>query len=169
MLALFFKARADILPGGAKQWKFVWLQLWLLRQKWQSLKMTLPQKNGHRIKMPWSKWMFLLSFCWEKNFIRINAYNFFIFSLVFLKLLIVSVAFFVGHPVYHWLRAKRPLNCTNPKEIIPFWFSASCTCTGSSKNLNFISQIGNNKKLCCSLIHVCSYFVQNKILYCFTN
>ena len=35
-----------------------------------------------------------------KNFIRNNAHNFFILSLVFLKLLIVGVAFFLGHPVY---------------------------------------------------------------------
>ena len=31
--------------------------------------------------------------CWKKNFIRNHAHNFFILSLVFLKLLIVSVAF----------------------------------------------------------------------------
>ena len=64
------------------------------------MKMTLPQKNGHRIKTPSSKLTILVSSCWEKNFIRNNAYNFFILSLVFLKLLIVSVAFFLGHPVY---------------------------------------------------------------------
>ena len=29
-----------------------------------------------------------------------SAHNFFILSLIFLKLLIVSVAFFLGHPVY---------------------------------------------------------------------
>ena len=65
----------------------------------QILKMTLPQKNGHRIKTPSSKLTILVSSCWEKNFIRNNAHNFFILSLVFLKLLIVSVAFFLGHPV----------------------------------------------------------------------
>ena len=63
------------------------------------MKMTLPQKNGHRIKTPLLKLMILVSFYWEKNSLRINAHNFFIFSLVFLKLLIVSVAFFLGHPV----------------------------------------------------------------------
>ena len=61
--------------------------------------MTLPQKNGHGIKTPSSKLTILVSSCWEKNFIRNNAHNFFILSLVFLKLLIVSVAFFLGHPV----------------------------------------------------------------------
>ena len=65
-----------------------------------NFKMTLPQKNGHRIKTPSSKLMILVSFCWEKNSISINAHNHFIFSLVFLKLLIVGVAFFLGHPVY---------------------------------------------------------------------
>ena len=44
--------------------------------------------------------MILVSSCWKKNFIRNNARNFFILSLVFLKLLIVSVAFFLGHPVF---------------------------------------------------------------------
>ena len=43
--------------------------------------------------------MILVSSCWEKNFIRNNAHNFFILSLVFFNvlLLIVSVAFFLGH------------------------------------------------------------------------
>ena len=61
--------------------------------------MTLHQESGHRIKTPSSKLAFLMSSCWEKNFIRDNAHNFFILSLVFLKLLMVSVAFFLGHPV----------------------------------------------------------------------
>ena len=39
-----------------------------------------------------------MSSCCEKNFIRHNAHNFFILFLVFLKLLIVSVAFFAGPP-----------------------------------------------------------------------
>ena len=43
--------------------------------------------------------MILVSSCWEKNFICNNARNFFILYLVFLKLLIVSVAFFLGHLV----------------------------------------------------------------------
>ena len=34
-----------------------------------------------------------------KEFLRNNAHNFIILSPVFLKLLIVSVAFFLGHPV----------------------------------------------------------------------
>ena len=38
-----------------------------------------------------------MSSYWEKNCIRNNAHNFFILSLV-LKLLIVSVAFFLGNP-----------------------------------------------------------------------
>ena len=62
------------------------------------MKMTLPQKNIHRIKKPSSKLTILVSSCWENNFIRNNAHNFFILSLIFLKLLIVSVAFFFGPP-----------------------------------------------------------------------
>ena len=53
--------------------------------------------------------MILVSFCWEKNSIHINAHNLSIFSLVFLKLLIVGVAFFLGHPVY--------FNCKNILQI----------------------------------------------------
>ena len=63
--------------------------------KWHCLRKTAIES-----KTPSSKLMILVSFCWEKNSIRINAHNFFIFFLVFLKLLIVSVAFFLGHPVY---------------------------------------------------------------------
>ena len=44
MLSSFFKARTDTLPGGARQWKFVVRQLWLLRQKWKILKMTLQKR-----------------------------------------------------------------------------------------------------------------------------
>ena len=99
MLSSFYKARANTLSGGAKQWKFSVHQLWLLRQKWQILKMTLPQENSHRTQMPSSKLMILVSSCWKKNFIRNNGHSLFILSLVFLKSLIVSVAFFLGHPV----------------------------------------------------------------------
>ena len=100
MLSSFYKARTDTLPGGAKQWKFSVRQLWLLRQKWQILKMTLPQKSGHRIQTPSSKLMILVSSCWKNNFIRNNGHSLFILSLAVLKSLIVSVAFFLGHPVY---------------------------------------------------------------------
>ena len=86
---------------------------------WQILKMTLPQKNGHRIQTPSSKLTMLVSSCWEKKFIRNNAHNFFILSLVFLKLLIVSVAFFLGHPVYH-----------APSWIL--WFCNDCIYTSMS-------------------------------------
>ena len=98
MLSLFFKTRADTLPREVKQIEIFgrFGQLWLLRQKWQSLKMTLPQKNSHRIKTPSSEVMILVSWssCWEKDFTRINAHNFFILSLICLKLLIVCVTFF---------------------------------------------------------------------------
>ena len=99
MLSSLFKARADTLPGEAKQSKFSVRQLWLLRQERQILKMTLPQKNRHRIRTSSSKLMILVSICWENDFIQINAHNFSTLSLAFLKLLIVGVAFFLGHPV----------------------------------------------------------------------
>ena len=51
--------------------------------------------------MPSSKLMILVSSCWENNFIHNNEHNLFILSLVFLKLLIVSVAFFLGHSVLY--------------------------------------------------------------------
>ena len=91
----FTKQEQTLYPGEPKYWK-----LWLLRQKWQILKMTLPQKNGHRIQTPSSKLMILVSSCWKKNLIRNNGHSLFILPLVFLKSLIVSVAFFLGHPVY---------------------------------------------------------------------
>ena len=87
MLSSFFKARADTLPRGAKQWKFAVRQLWLLRQKWQILKMTLPQKNDHRIKTPSSKLMILVSCYWEKNSVHINAHNLFHFLPRFLEII----------------------------------------------------------------------------------
>ena len=49
--------------------------------KVQILKMTLHQKSGHRIKTPSSKLAFLVSSCWEKNFIRDNTHNFFILAV----------------------------------------------------------------------------------------
>ena len=56
----------------------------------------IASENGSRIKTPSSKLTILVSSCWKKNFIHNNAHNFFILSIVFLKLLIVSVAFFLG-------------------------------------------------------------------------
>ena len=63
--------------------------------KWHCLK-----KTANRIQTPSSKLMILVSSCWKKNFIRNNRHSLFILSLVFLKSLIVSVAFFLGHPVF---------------------------------------------------------------------
>ena len=62
--------------------------------------MTLPQENGSRIKTPSSKSLILVSFCWKKNALLINALTNVIYSLISLKLVIVGVAFFLGHPVY---------------------------------------------------------------------
>ena len=57
--------------------------------------MTLPQRNGYRIKTPSTKLTLLVSSYWEKNVIRNNAHKLFHSVPVFLKLLIVSVAFFL--------------------------------------------------------------------------
>ena len=82
--------------------------------------MTLHQKSGRRIKTPSSKLAFFVSSCWEKNFICDNAHKFFILSLVFLKLLIVSVAFFLGHPVYPRAVTKQSIDCTiNSLQMCP--------------------------------------------------
>ena len=48
-------------------------QTWLLIQKEQILKMTLPQKNGSRIKTPSSKSLIFVSFCWKRNVLLINV------------------------------------------------------------------------------------------------
>ena len=55
MLASLYKARADTLPGEAKQWKIFGTKIVTFEIEGQILKMTLPQKNGHRIKTPSSK------------------------------------------------------------------------------------------------------------------
>ena len=88
-------------PGEATQRNSSRPQLWLFIEKKQILKMTLPQKNGSRIKTPSSKLLILVSFCWKKKILRINALTNLIESLISLKLEIIGVAFFLGHPVYH--------------------------------------------------------------------
>ena len=55
---------------------------------------------NNRIKMPWSNLVTLVSFCWEERYALMHT-TFSIVFLVFLKLLIVSVAFFLGHPVMY--------------------------------------------------------------------
>ena len=52
---------------GATQQNSSRPQSWLLIEKKQILKMTLPQKNGSRIKTPSSKLLILKSFCWKEN------------------------------------------------------------------------------------------------------
>ena len=101
MLSSFYKARANTLPRVAKQWKLSVRQLYLLRQKWQILKMTLPQKKrptGHRIQTPSSKLMILVSSCWEKNDIRNNGHSLFILSLVFFEIIECKCCFLSGPP-----------------------------------------------------------------------
>ena len=62
--------------------------------KWQ-----LTQKNCSKIKTPSSKSLILVSFCWKKNVLLITVLTNLIKSLISLKLVIESVAFFLGHPV----------------------------------------------------------------------
>ena len=64
---------AVLQSGGATQRNSSLPQSWLLIQKKQILKITLPQKNSSRIKEPSSKSLILVTFCWKKNFLRIYA------------------------------------------------------------------------------------------------
>ena len=68
---------AALQSGGATQRNTSRLQTWLLIQKEQISKITLPQKNGSRIKMPSSKLTILVSSCWEKNYTNNDAHKFF--------------------------------------------------------------------------------------------
>ena len=65
--------------GGAATHRYSSVpQSWFLIQKKQIVKMTLPEKNGSRIKTLSSKSLILVLFCWKKNFLHINALtNFF--------------------------------------------------------------------------------------------
>ena len=56
------------------------------------------KKNGHRIKTPSSKFTILVSSCWEFFFIRNNAHNFFILSLVFLEIIDRKCCILSGPP-----------------------------------------------------------------------
>ena len=84
------------------------------------LKMTLPQKNGHRIKTLSSKLTILVSSCWETNFICNNAHNYLILLLVSFKLLLKSVAFFLGHPVYFKKLVIRQIPLQQVKRHLPY-------------------------------------------------
>ena len=55
----------------------------------------ITSENGSRIKTPASKSVILVSFCWKKNVLLTNV----TYSLISMKLVIVGVAFFLGHPV----------------------------------------------------------------------
>ena len=110
--------------------------------------MTLPQKNGHRIKTPSSKLTILVSSCWEKNFVRNNAHNFSLLSLIFLKLLIVSVAFFLGHPVYRILNHS----CS------ALWYQHFMKYeTYNPMNIPFCRTASHEKRLCSFLYSVSSW------------
>ena len=84
---------------GAKQWTILGTTIVTFQMEVANSENDIVSGNGHRIKTPSSKLMILVSSCWEKNYMCHNTHNFVILSLVFLKLLIVDVAFFLGHPV----------------------------------------------------------------------
>ena len=60
-------------PGKLLKEIPAYLKTWLLIQKEQILKITLPQKNGSRIKTPSSKSLILVSLCRKKNVLFNNA------------------------------------------------------------------------------------------------
>ena len=64
---------AVLQSGGATQRNSSLHQSWLLIEKKQILKMTLPQKNGSVIKTLSTKLLILVSFYWKNNFLRINV------------------------------------------------------------------------------------------------
>ena len=75
--------KSDFWYKRSEFWKWHWLR-----------KMAL------KFKRPSSKSLILVSFCWKKNvYIHITALTNLISSLISLKLVIVCVAFFLGHPV----------------------------------------------------------------------
>ena len=120
-----------------------------------NFKMTLPQKNGHRIKTPSSKLMILVSFCWENNSIRIYAHSFFILSLVFLKLLIVGVAFFLGHPVLPQRRVGEGgggafiilvIRACLPRRPTFSWLAAASFCSHGTQIVPSANMYGTAKK-----------------------
>ena len=73
----FTKQEKTLYPGKPNNGNFWYRKLWTFEIEEQILKMTLPQKNGHRIKTPSSKLTILVSSYWKKNFIRNNAHKMF--------------------------------------------------------------------------------------------
>ena len=67
--------------------------------KGANIEKDIDSENGSKIKTPSSKSLILVSFCWKKNVLLITALTNLIKSLISLKLVIESVAFFLGHPV----------------------------------------------------------------------
>ena len=115
-LSSFYKARTDTLPGEAKQWNIFRTTIVTFGIEVANFENYIASENGHRIKTAFIKINDLGVILLEKNSMRHNAHNFFVLSLVFLKLLIVGVAFFLGHPVL-------PSHSTyyDNKTLIPFF------------------------------------------------
>ena len=94
---------ATLQSRGSYPKKFLPTSIVTLIEKKQILKITLPQKNGSRIKTPSSKLLILVSFCWQKRIFYALMHSLIWFSpwFLLLKLVIIGVAFFLGHPVYY--------------------------------------------------------------------
>ena len=67
------------------------------------LKIAPPQKNGPNFQTPYSKSMIMVSFCWKKTVLTDEVKNNFMFLIILKELTIISVPFFLGHPVYRAL------------------------------------------------------------------
>ena len=102
-VVFLFKARAImhlstlLIPWDAVGWKIP------AASSLHILKTTLPQKNSPRIKTPCPYLMNLVSIYLEKNILSNTAKINDIQSRLSLKLRIKVVAFFLGHPVLHFI------------------------------------------------------------------
>ena len=73
----FTKQELAIYQGKPNNGKYSVRKIVTFEIEGQILKMTLPQKNGHRLKTPSSELTILVSSCSEKNSTRNNVHNFF--------------------------------------------------------------------------------------------
>ena len=101
----------------------------------QILKMTLPQKNGHRIKTPSSKLTILVSSYWKKNFIRNNAYTILILSPRFLAIIDRMGCILSGPPCISLILKHIPNEMKIHSRF--FWGGGGVCC--ATQNLKFIS------------------------------
>ena len=82
------------------------------------LKIAPPQKNGPNFQTPYSKSMIMVSFCWKKTILTDEVKNNFMFLIILKELTIISIPFFLGHPVYTTkLRKNHIANCTTRNSL----------------------------------------------------